>query len=147
MGNLLSTYQSWKAKFNNPDALVSLWFKPILVFKRNSRVQTTKQHLTPPPPNKERRRRGVLLKTRVVAASSQNNYSKEIPLLKLSSTFWVSDIKAKKHHTKLKNLISCILCEREKNSQLADGRCKCKKYFTLTLHGTYFLESRCPFQL
>ena len=101
-------------------------FKPILVFKRNSWVQTTKQHLTPPPPNKERRR-GVLLKTRVVAASSQNNYSKEIPLLKLSSTFWVSDIKAKKHHTKLKNLISCILCEREKNSQLADGRCKCKK--------------------
>ena len=107
-------------------------FKPILVFKRNSWVQTTKQHLTPPPPNKERRRRGVLLKTRVVAASSQNNYSKEIPLLKLSSTFWVSDIKAKKHHTKLKNLISCILCEREKNSQLADGRCKCKKYFILT---------------
>ena len=107
-------------------------FKPILVFKRNSWVQTTKQHLTPPPPNKERRRRGVLLKTRVVAASSQNNYSKEIPLLKLSSTFWVSDIKAKKHHTKLKNLISCILSERKKNSPLADGRCKCKKYFILT---------------
>ena len=87
--------KSWKAKFN-PE---KLWFskkmfKPILVFKRNSWVQTTKQHLTPPPPNKERRRRGVLLKTRVVAASSQNNYSKEIPLLKLSSTFWVSDIKA-----------------------------------------------------
>ena len=105
-------------------------FKPILVFKRNSWVQTTKQHLTPPPPNKERRRRGVLLKTRVVAASSQNNYSKEIPLLKLSSTFWVSDIKAKKHHTKLKNLISCILCEREKNSQLqmADANVKSISY-------------------
>ena len=129
MANLLNTYQSWKVTFNNPDALdffVKIMFKPMLVFKRNSWVQTTKQHLTPPTPNKERRR-GVLLKTRVVAASSQNNYSKEIPLLKLSSTFWVSDIKAKKHHTKLKNLISCILCEREKNSQLADGRCKCKK--------------------
>ena len=125
MANLLNTYQSWKVKFNNLDAwifFVKIMFKPMLVFKRNSWVQTTKQHLTPPPPNKERRRRGVLLKTRVVAASSQNNYSKEIPLLKLSSTFWVSDIKAKKHHTKLKNLISCILCEREKNFQLADGR-------------------------
>ena len=108
--------KSWKAKFK---ILRSFGFQKknvqaYLGFQKEFLSSNDEVALDTPP---QSRRRGF--------AKNQWQHKTIIQkesLLKLSSTFWVSDIKAKKHHTKLENLISCILCEREKNFQLADGR-------------------------